>query len=287
MEVYNKMFNTVNGGYSLADIAAVTGNGGGRSGSNNDGWNDGGAWWIIILFLFVFCGWGNNGNNGSGSGGTTTREEISYGFDMNGLDTGIRAVQNGLCDGFYAQNTSMLTGFNGVQSDISAASAGLQNTLCQGFNGINTSLLSATSNLQQDLNAINIANMQSTNALQSQINDCCCKNDAAIAQVRYDMATDTCAINTNAANNARDIIDSQNAGTRAILDAIQQSKIDAMQDKIASLTAQNQGLQFAASQAAQNTYLVDALRPCPVPAYITPNPYCNCGGNAFAYSAIA
>ena len=174
------------------------------------------------MFLFVFCGWGNNGwgnngNNGSGSsGGTTTREEISYGFDMNGLDTGIRAVQNGLCDGFYAQNTSMLNGFNGVQSDINAASANLQSTLCQGFNGINTGLLTSTNTLQQDLNSINIGNMQNANALQSQINNCCCENREAIAQVRYDMATDTCAINTNASNNTRDIIDSQNAGTRAI-----------------------------------------------------------------------
>lgn len=91
------------------------------------------------------------------------------------------------------------------------------------------------------------------------------------------MATSTCAINTNLSNSTRDIVDSQNANTRAILDAIAQSKVDAMQDKIATLTAQNQSLQFAASQAAQNDYLTSALRPCPVPAYVVANPYCNCG----------
>lgn len=278
------MFNS-NNGYSLADIAAATG------ANHNDGDGDwgNGAWWIIILFLFVFCGWGNNGwgNNGSGSGGSATKDDISYGFDINGLSNGLRSIQNGLCDGFYAQNSSMLTGFNGLQNDISTGIAGLQNNLCQGFNSVNTSMLTSTNALQQDLNAINMTNMQNTNALQSQISNCCCQNEAALAQVRYDMATDTCAINTNASNNTRDIIDSQNAGTRAILDAIQQSKVDAMQDKIASLTVQNQGLQFAASQAAQNNYLVNVLRPSPIPAYITPNPYCNCGGGGFAYGAIA
>lgn len=47
----------------------------------------------------------------------------------------------------------------------------------------------------------------------------------------------------------------------------------ALQDKIASLTADNQSLKFAASQAAQNNYLVSTLNPPPIPAYQVPNPY--------------
>ena len=90
------------------------------------------AWWIIILLL---CGWGNGGwGFGGGNGGqTTTREEISYGFDMNGLENGVRGIQQGLCDGFYAVNTGMLNGFNGVQS-----------TLCQGFSGVNDAITQST-----------------------------------------------------------------------------------------------------------------------------------------------
>ena len=68
-----------------------------------------------------------------------------------------------------------------------------------------------------------------------------------------------------------------NSNTRAILEAIQQNKVDAMQDKITELTAQLTSANLAASQAAQNAYLVNELRPSPVPAYITANPYCNCG----------
>ena len=267
------MFNTsTTGCYSLADIAAATGNG--RNSGN--GWGDGdGSWWIVLLFLFAFGGWGNgNGGFFGGNGGGSVREEISYGFDMNGLENGIRGIQQGLCDGFYSQNTTMLQGFNGLNNAITTGTNSIQNTLCQGFNGVNTGMLTATNLIQSDLNAMNIANMQNSNALSSQLADCCCENRAAIAQVRYDMATDACAINTNASNNTRDIIDSQNSNTRAILDAIQESKVEALRDKIDMLTAQNQSLRFAASQQAQNAYLVNELRPCPVPAYVVDNPYC-------------
>ena len=119
------MFST-NGGYSLSDIAAVSGNNGRNNGTFGDD-----AWWVIILLL---CGWGNGGFGfGGGRGEGTTREEISYGFDMNGLESGIRGIQQGLCDGFYAVNTGMLTGFNGVQS-----------ALCQGFSGVNDAITQST-----------------------------------------------------------------------------------------------------------------------------------------------
>ena len=133
------MFNTsTNSGYSLSDIAAVTGNN--RNGGC--GWGDDGSWWIILIFLFAFGGWGNGfGGNRGIAQGTTTREEISYGFDMNGLENGIRGIQQGLCDGFYAQNSTMLQGFNGLNNSITTGTNAIQNSLCQGFNGINNSIL--------------------------------------------------------------------------------------------------------------------------------------------------
>jgi hypothetical protein len=81
------MFNT-NNGYTLSDIAAVSGN---RSGGT--GWGDGDGWWIILLFLFALGGgWGNGGFGYGNGGGYTTREEIAYGFDMNGIENGIRGI---------------------------------------------------------------------------------------------------------------------------------------------------------------------------------------------------
>ena len=88
-----------------------------------------------------------------------------------------------------------------------------------------------------------------------------------------------CQTNFNAQTNTRDIVDSQNAGTQAILariDALESSRKD---EKIAELTAQLNRADLAASQAAQNTYLLSELKPCPQPAYVVPNPYCNCRCN--------
>lgn len=240
------MFN--NNGYSLSDIAAVSGN-------NRSGFGDGDGWWIILLFLFGLGGWGNNGWGGNGGG--TTREEIAYGFDMNGLSNSVRGVQQGLCDGFYAMNTGMLNGFSNVQS-----------TMCQGFSGIN------------------MGAMQNNNALMAQLNNmaadsaaCCCETQRLIergfADTNYNMATQACDTRRAIADSTRDIIDSNNAGVRSILDFL-------TQDKISTLQAENQALKFAASQQAQNNYLVSQLRePYPIPAYMVPNPNgcfngCNC-----------
>lgn len=87
------------------------------------------------------------------------------------------------------------------------------------------------------------------------------------------MATQACDTRRAIADSTRDIIENQNAGVRSILDYL-------TNDKIATLTAENTNLKFAASQAAQNTYLINQLRePCPVPAYVVPNP--NCCYNAY------
>ena len=248
------MFNS--NGYSLADIAAATGSGN-RNGNGAFG-DDG--WWIILLFL----AWGNNGWGGFGGGGQRgggIREEVSYSFDMNGLENGVRGVQQGLADGFYAMNTGMLNGFNGIQS-----------TLCQGFSGINQGMAQQTFDISTQLH-----NMAAASA------DCCCQTQRAIergfADTNYNLATQACDTRRAIADSTRDIIDSNNAGVRSILDFL-------TQDKIAALTAENQSLKFAASQAAQNAFIAanqeaqtaELIRrldtPCPVPAYVVPNPNC-------------
>lgn len=272
------MFNQTNGGYSLSDIAAVTGR-------NNGGFGDGDGWWIILLFLLgLGGGWGNGNGGFFGNGGGSTREEIAYGFDMNGIENGVRGIQQGLCDGFYAMNTGMLNGFSGVQS-----------ALCQGFAGVTAGMNSNTNDIIQTVNADTIANMQNTTAinagitgLSTQLAQCCCDNKYALAtgfaDINYNMATQACDTRRAIADSTRDIIDSNNAGVRSILDFL-------TQDKIATLTAENQSLKFAASQAAQNAFITanqeaqtaELIRrldtPCPVPAYVVPNPNCCYGYN--------
>lgn len=284
------MFNS-NGGYSLADIAAATG--------RNDGYGDGfmgnGAWWIIILFLFVFCGWGNGGWGGNGNAGlqgALTRADLCQDMNFGQIENGIRGIQQGLCDGFYAQNTNLLNGFAGVQNALTNGFAGVDNAVCTlgyqtqaGINSVNVAGMQNTFGLQQAINENTVAGMQNTNALQSQLAQCCCDNRAGQKDIKYRMATDTCAIQNTVQNTTRDIIDNANNNTRSILDFL-------VQDKISTLQAENQNLKLAASQAAQNNYLVDQLRPCPIPAYVTCNPWassynygyngCGCGCSGVA-----
>lgn len=254
----------MDGNYSLADIAAATGNG-----RNNDGMFGGdGAWWLIVLFLFVFCGWGNNGwgNNGNGGGyaaTAATQADIQRGFDNSAVISKLDGINNGLCDGFYAVNNGMLTGFN----------------------GINTNIMQTSFGIQQAINADTVANMQNTNALQTQLANCCCETREAIQGVNYNMAQNTCALQNTMNNNTRDLLENQNSNTRAILDYL-------CQKETADLRAENQALKLAASQSNQNAVLQAAMdantaeilrrtAPLPVPAYQVPNPntYYGCGCN--------
>lgn len=261
------MFNS-NGGYSLADIAAATGDG-----RNNGAWGDGnGAWWIIILFLFVFCGWGN-GNNGF-LGGRGNDGGVVDGYiltsDFANIERKIDGVNNGLCDGFYAVNSSLLNGFANAQAQMSNEFRGVDNAVCT--LGYQT---------QQGFNDMNLANMANTNSIISQLTamaaqnaSCCCETQRQIergfADTNYNMATQSCETRRAVADSTRDIIDNANANTRSILDFL-------TQDKISTLQNENQALRLSASQNAQNNYLVNALRPSPIPAYPVPNPYAYSG----------
>ena len=232
-------------GYNLSDIAAVTRNGDGDGMFGNNGW------WIILLFLFA--GWGRGfGGFGGGEGiapalPCATQADVRAAVDQQTLISKLDQQTYGLADSTYSLTSALTNGFHGVDNAVCTLGYNMQG----GFN-----------------------------TLGHQISDCCCENGRAMergfADLGYAMATQTNAIQQAMCTNTRDIIDANNAGVRSILDFL-------VNDKIATLTAENQSLKFAASQAAQNAYLVSELRPCPVPAYTVANPYCcntyfgNCG----------
>lgn len=229
----------------------------GMMNSGFGGFGGDGAWWIIILFLFVFCGWGNNGWGNNGNSGAADNYVLASDFAtlQRQIDSAASTIerkgditQQGICDGFYAMNTTLLNGFAGANQNMNS---GFQNAELSRCN-------------QQ------AALMQQLNAMQMQAADCCCENRAAIAQVRYDMATQACDTRNTVQNATRDIIDANNQNSRAILDFLTQSKLSDLQ-------TENQNLKLAASQAAQNNYLISQLRPCHSPAYITCNPWAGSG----------
>lgn len=209
--------------------------------SGGFGFGGDGAWWLIVLFLFAFCGWGGNGwgNNAGNSGGVVDGYVLTS--DFANIERKIDSVNQGLCDGFYQQ--------------------------AQLVNGTNMAMANGFAQAELSRSNQQAALMQQLNAMQMQAADCCCENRAAIAQVRYDMAAQACDTRNTVQNATRDIIDNANSNNRAILDFLTQSKLSDLQ-------AENQGLKLAASQAAQNSYLVSQLRPSPIPAYTVQNPYC-------------
>lgn len=144
-----------------------------RNNGYGDSWGMGGAWfvWIIVIFALL-GGWGNNWNRGNGYGldaaavfanGSMTRDQVADGFSQQEIKNGIRGIQNGLCDGFYAQNTTMLQGFNGIQRD-----------LCQGFSGIGAAVAENRFAAQQ----------------------CCCETNRNIDSLRFQTEKNTCDITT-------------------------------------------------------------------------------------------
>ena len=233
----------------------MTGYVAGQGENRNNGFFGGDWGWIVLLLLFGWGGYGGGfggfgGMGGAGLQGMATRADINAGFQFNDIQNGIRGIQQGICDSTYALNNAITGGFHNTTVGM-----------MQGFNGVERGFCDISHQLAQ----------------------CCCDNRAAIADLKYTIATEDCATRNLMQNNTRDIIESQNAGTRAILDFL-------TQDKIATLTAENQSLKFAASQANQNAFitanqeaqtaeLIRRLRtPEAVPAYVVPNPNC-CYGN--------
>ena len=152
---------------------------------NGFGFGGDGAWFLIILFLFAFCGWGGNGwgNNAGNSGGVVDGYVLAS--DFSNIERKMDLINGGLCDGFYAVNNTLLTGFGNAELSRANQQAAL---------------------------------MQQLSAMQMQAANCCCENRAAVAQVRYDMATQACDTRNTVQNATRDIVENQNANSRAILD---------------------------------------------------------------------
>ena len=210
-------------------------NNGGGFGFGGDG-----AWLIILFLIFAVFGWGGNGwgNNGN-SGGVVDGYVLTS--DFANIERKIDSVNQGLCDGFYQQ--------------------------AQLANGTNMAMANGFAQAELSRSNQQAALMQQLNAMQMQAAECCCNTQRSIEGVRYDMAAQACDTRNTVQNATRDIIDNANSNSRAILDFLTQSKLSDLQ-------AENQGLKLAASQAAQNSYLVSQLRPSPIPAYTVQNPYC-------------
>ena len=259
--------NYSDGALSPSDVALITGN----TGNNcNNGWGENGAWWIILFLIF---GWGRNGYGsfGGNSGGAADNYVLASDFAQ--VDRKLDTISNGICDSTFALNNTMTNGF-----------AATQQTLCQGFSGINQAINTNGYETRLGINGLTAELANCCCDLKQQISDCCCQTQRSLDGINYNMAMNASNIQQTLCNNTRDIIDNQNANYRALHDEIVANRIEDKNAQIAAQQNEINALRLKASQEAQNTYLINQLKPCPVPAFLTCNPYTGQVYNGCGYS---
>ena len=198
--------------------------------ANNGGGFGDSYWWIILLFLFA-GGWGN-GFGGFGGGNAfpwmNTNNDVQRGFDQSAVMSGVSGIQNATTAGFGDLQTSLCGGFAGVTAAINNGFA--QNEIAN--------------------NGRQMANLQSMNALQAQLSQCCCDNRMATVQTQNIVQSEGAA--------TRLAIQNQ---TQEILDKMCQQEIDTLKGQIVTLQGQLSAANLAASQTAQTQQIIAALTP--------------------------
>lgn len=247
---------------------------GGMGGGNQGGFGDGG-WWIVLLIVVIAALGGNWGGNGGGSG-------FGGGQPIIVNDGGGASVQRGF------DQAATMAGLNGIQSGIAGLSTQLcgccgdiSAQLCNGFSGVNATVNSGVNTIAQQLYANTIADLERSFAaqtastqgmtmIQSQLAQCCCDNRLATESLRATVLSENCADRFEAANNTRDIIDSQTRSTQAILDKLCALELDGYKRENDQLRSQLSAASLAASQTRQTadiqSGILNELRACPIPS---------------------
>lgn len=223
------------------------------------GWGYGGIGeWIPLLFLAGIFGWGNGGWGGNGRGDYATQADLAAGFNnsavlnkLNDITIGQANAINYNNQGFAGLNTAVMQGFHGVDNAI--CTLGYQNQTA--VNGLSRQMAECCCDTRAAIKDVGTGIERTGWNLSKQISDCCCDLEKMNMQNRFD--------NAQTAN-----------GTLMAIDKLGDRIIGYMNDKEQqNLRDEVQAYRLAASQAKQNEYLIGQLRPCPVPAYITCNPY--------------
>ena len=228
--------------------------GGGFGGGMGGGFGFGGDWAWILLLLVLGGGWGGFGGFGGGAG-------AMMGAGMMGMDflypwlSNSEHISDGFRDAQLNDNvTSIRDGISNLSTQLCGCCGDMQMSLANGFNGVNSSINNAQNALAQQLYtnqladlersfAAQTANTAAINAVNMQLQNCCCENRAATADLKYTVATENCADRYEAAQNTRDIIDNANRNSQAILDKLCAIELDTVKNQLAQAQRDNVGLQ--------------------------------------------
>ena len=214
-------------------------------GNNNNDFGGNGAWWLLILLIFANNGWGNGNGGFGGNGGYMPP---------------------------YATTNDVQSGFD--QAAVMSSLNGITGAISTGFAGAEISRANTLASITNSMNQIAMNQQQ-----------CCCDNRAAVADLKYTVATEACSDRAAITNALRDVLEANSASTQRILDQMCQDKIDAKNEQIQTLQNQLAMANLAASQTAQTAQLLadnarqtavleDYLNPVARPAFIVQNPNC-------------
>lgn len=232
----------------------------GNAGYGDGAWGGGGGFfWLLVIFVIAAMGGNGWGFGGGANGSTVINNDLQRGFDQQALMGGISGITSGI------------------------------NTLAQ-------SQCNSFANAEIAANARQTSVLQAMNDIAMAQQNCCCENRAAVADLKYAVATEACADRAAVSDALNSALGAINAGIQSIKDQMCQDKIDSKNEQIANLQSQLQMANLAASQtaqtsriladnAAQTLALEQYLNPTPIPAYMVQNPNCcspnyGCGCNA-------
>ena len=244
-------------GYPMVPAYPMLGNGYGYG--MGDGLGLGGGWLVLILLAALGFGNGGFGFGGFGGGGMMPwmmgNNDMQRGFDQAATTSGLNAIRTDLANGFA---TAEVAGCNRAMDQMARGYQGEINALQRSFD--------AQSAIDGRLDAI---------AAQQQT--CCCENRAAIADVKYAIATEGATTRQQST-----------ADTQRVLDKLCQLELDTVRTQLDAERRENATLRSdlnlareRADRTAQTaTILADnaaqtrILNPAPIPAYVVQNPSC-------------
>lgn len=239
-----------NEGISVADALALRNGGGGYG---NGGFGDNGAWWIVILILLAgLGGWGRGGGGFGGGGGTGTYDitpGLADAFNFNQLDNGIRGIEHGLCDGFYAMNNAI----HAVTDAIQQCCCDTKTLMLEGFHGIDKGLC-----------AMGYQNQAGFNTLGNQLASCCCDIERGQDAIKFAMA-----------QGFNQLLVAGDKNTDRIINYLNQTEMDKLRTEL-------QSAQFQLSQLSQTDNIINRLLPVAKPAYLTCSPYAAAFGQPYS-----
>lgn len=267
-----------------ADIRACTC---GNDGYNNNGGMFGNDWaWIIILLLFGYGGRGFGfGGSGGGVGGgcgapCATQADVRAAVDQQTLLSKIDQQTYGLSSTFTALSDNLNQNFRGIDNAI--CTLGYQNQ--QGFSALAAQLAQCCCDTRAAIKDGVTQGVMNTNSIQRQISDCCCDLEKMNMQNRFDAQAYNC--------NTLQAIDKLGDRIENRMNAMENARVI---EQLNAERTRNAVLQGQIDRAQLRYDIVNDVRPCPQPAYITCNPYaasygfsgygynggCGCGNGNF------